>query len=148
MCTCIWLFQVELFDGGAFSGRHVITDHDNADLASLKFNKKTSSAVIHGKSHNESTAFAHRTVPDVSLKLLIFHMSQLHYIAYSFLRKELPYLLEYKSHSCISRTLTLELKIGTKLFWGLFTFQVKVNTKFCVWTLCDNKSFSLTVVKT
>ena len=29
---------------------------------------------------------------------------------------ELPYLLEYKSHSCISRTPTLELKIGTKLF--------------------------------
>ena len=28
----------------------------------------------------------------------------------------LPYLLEYKSHSCISRTPTLELKIGTKLF--------------------------------
>ena len=27
-----------------------------------------------------------------------------------------PYLLEYKSHSCISRTPTLELKIGTKLF--------------------------------
>ena len=26
------------------------------------------------------------------------------------------YLLEYKSHSCISRTPTLELKIGTKLF--------------------------------
>ena len=29
---------------------------------------------------------------------------------------DLPYLLEYKSHSCISRTPTLELKIGTKLF--------------------------------
>ena len=28
----------------------------------------------------------------------------------------LPYLLKYKSHSCISRTPTLELKIGTKLF--------------------------------
>ena len=28
----------------------------------------------------------------------------------------IPYLLEYKSHSCISRTPTLELKIGTKLF--------------------------------
>ena len=29
---------------------------------------------------------------------------------------KVPYLLEYKSHSCISRTPTLELKIGTKLF--------------------------------
>ena len=29
---------------------------------------------------------------------------------------KLPYLLEYKSHSCISHTPTLELKIGTKFF--------------------------------
>ena len=28
----------------------------------------------------------------------------------------LPYLLKYRSHSSISRTLTFELKIGTKLF--------------------------------
>ena len=30
--------------------------------------------------------------------------------------QDVPYLLEYKSHSCISRTLTFELKIGTKFF--------------------------------
>ena len=37
----------------------------------------------------------------------------------------LLYLLEYryKSHSCISRTPTLELKIGTKLFRALFTLS-------------------------
>ena len=35
---------------------------------------------------------------------------------YIYFVNRLPYLLEYKSHSCISRTPTLELKIGTKLF--------------------------------
>ena len=36
------------------------------------------------------------------------------------LATDIPYLLEYKSHSCISRTPTLELKIGTKLVQNCF----------------------------
>ena len=50
------------------------------------------------------------------LGLHFFSVEAFVYYSRNYDEHYLPYLLEYKSHSCISRTPTLELKIGTKLF--------------------------------